>query len=203
MQEKSSGDMAGGANDMRQDDFHTIIEALKEKGVSFEEGLTDEEIQIIQKRYGICFPKPLFRFLQAGVPVSDRFYNWRDASEENVRKIRRKINFPIRSVLKDVEMDEVWSSSWGIRPKEDEAAVLLAEEQLKQAAILIPLYAHRFLPCLDGVENPPVLSVYGGDIIYYGENLHHWLEIEFLGKTRSSIHREMIPAIPGWQELIG
>ena len=89
------------------------------------------------------------------------------------------------------------------RIEDDEDAACLAEEHLKQAAVLIPLYGHRFVPCLDGVENPPVLSVYGGDIIYYGENLQNWLEIEFFGKSRDSIRRETIPVIPGWQELIG
>ena len=179
------------------------IEELKKKGISFEPGLTDEEVETIQKKYGICFPESLLCFLKEGLPVSDRFYNWRDFSDENVRKIRRRIDFPIRSVCKDVEMDEIWLSSWGNRPADDEEAACLAEKQLKQATVLIPLYGHRFVPCLDGVENPPVLSVYGGDIIYYGENLHHWLEIEFFGKSRDSIRRETLPVIPGWQELIG
>ncbi|MDO5410317.1 MAG: hypothetical protein Q4F21_07665 [Lachnospiraceae bacterium] len=182
--------------------YRELILQMKQSGILFEEQVDAERLEQVQQRYGIRFPKELRSFYEQAVPVSPGFVNWLDDSDENVKKIRNRLGFPKRNVLKAVEIEEFWPAAWGIRPADEEKALQKAEEQLSQAAVLLPLYSHRFLVCADGISNPPVLSVYGGDIIYYGSCLENWLEIEFCGKSQESVFENPLPFIPGWTPLI-
>ena len=56
---------------------------LLENGVSLEPGLSDEEIQKVEKIYGIEFPEQWLAVYQQLLPISEGFYNWRDFSAEN------------------------------------------------------------------------------------------------------------------------
>lgn len=183
--------------------YEDLIQKMKEKGIAFIEHPDREMLRRVQRRYGISFPNSLIHFYELGMPISGRFVNWLDDSEENRQHIRRKMEFPMHSVLRGVEIEEVWPAAWGVRPEEDRLAAWKAQFYLDDAAALIPLYGHRYLVCLDGVEDPPVLSVFGGDIIFYGASLSDWLEIEFLGKPQSSVYEAELPEIPGWNVLIG
>lgn len=54
----------------------SVVEALKDKGVSFERGLRNDEFKNIEQGYGFSFPPDLREFLSIGLPVSDDFPNW-------------------------------------------------------------------------------------------------------------------------------
>ena len=65
-----------------------IIKLLKDKGIKFDTGLTQSELEKIYEIYDIKFPLSLRSFLTTALPVSDGFYNWRDFSGGNVTKIK-------------------------------------------------------------------------------------------------------------------
>lgn len=183
-------------------EFEDIIEQMKKQGISFLENVTPQQLDQVQERYGIVFPQELRRFYLMGMPVSDGFVRWLDESPEYAETVKRKLKAPVRGVLTAVELEEIWPACWGERPGEETQAVKLAGERLSGAAMLIPLYAHRYAACLPDTDDAPVLSVYGGDIIYYGANLRNWLQIEFCGFSQKTVFETRLPEIPGWQELI-
>ena len=143
--------------------------------ITFARGLTRDEISSIELRYNIHFPKSLRDFLMQALPVSNGFYNWRDSSAEKIRYIKEAIARPMET-LKE-----------------------LAEES--NAPVLIPVYAHRYMPMVDA-ENPPILSVHGTDIIYYGENLLDYLDVEFGTKKQEDIAFDRIQPVPFWSEIM-
>lgn len=51
-------------------------------------------------------------------------------------------------------------------------------------------------------ENPPVISVHGTDIIFYGENLEEYFKIEFGEKKHAEIDCQVIKPIPFWSDII-
>ena len=185
-----------------QIEYGDIVEQMKKQGIAFQENVTPQQLDQVQQRYGIVFPEELRRFYMMGMPVSDGFVRWLEESPEYVEFVKRKLRAPVRGVLTAVELEEVWPVCWGERPSEEDRALELAGEQLRSAAELIPLYAHRYAVCLEGTGDAPVLSVYGGDIIYYGANLKNWLQIEFCGLSRRTVFESELPVIPGWQGLI-
>ena len=66
-----------------------IIKLLKDKGIKFDAGLTQSELEKIYEIYEVKFPLSLKLFLTTALPVSDGFYNWRDFSSGNVTKIKK------------------------------------------------------------------------------------------------------------------
>lgn len=183
--------------------YADIIRHMKEQGILFLENVTDGQLDQVQERYNIVFPGQLRHFYRLGMPVSTGFVNWLDDSPGNVEQVKRKLKSPVRGILLTVELEESWPRAWGERPSSEEEALKIAGERINRAAGLIPLYSHRYMTCLDNSEDSPVLSVYGGDIIYYGSNLNNWLQIEFCGLPYRTIFESELPVIPGWQELIG
>ena len=65
-----------------------IIKLLKDSGIKFDAGLTQNELEKIYEIYKIKFPLSLKSFLTTALPVSDGFYDWRDFSSGNVTKIK-------------------------------------------------------------------------------------------------------------------
>ena len=65
-----------------------IIKLMKDSGIKFDAGLTQNELKKIYEIYKIKFPLSLKSFLTTALPVSDGFYDWRDFSSGNVTKIK-------------------------------------------------------------------------------------------------------------------
>ena len=51
-------------------------------------------------------------------------------------------------------------------------------EALKEALKLLPIYGHRYMPMILQ-KDPPIISIHDVDIIYYGENLEDYFNIEW------------------------
>ena len=189
-----------------------LIELLKEHGVHFAPGLTEEELAAAEEFYGITFPQSLREFYVAGLPVSsdppdpaptirwDWFPVWNDFSEESAAIIRRQMEWPSKSVLLDVE-NGYWVKTWGERPEALEDRLAQCRAVFEQSPKLIPIYVRTYVPQVDGADNPPVISVYGLDTLYYGENLKDYLLRRFL---RERPHEERTPAVtvPVWDDII-
>ena len=192
--------------------YAELVEILKEHGVHFAPGLTEEELAKAEEFYNIRFPKALREFYAVGLPVSsdppeppptlrwDWFPLWNDFSEESVAVIRRQMEFLRISVLGDVE-NGYWVKAWGECPEAMEDRLAACRAVLDQGPKLIPVHVRRYVPQLDGVDDPPVISVYGLDTIYYGADFTDYLYREFL---RGLPHEAGTPSvnIPVWSDIV-
>lgn len=183
--------------------MNRLIKQLMLHGVSFSDGVNSEKLALIEETYGISFPQALRDFYRIGVPYfddcrSDEFPRWGDLSAENTARIRAWMASPAKWLLRDVGYG-FWLSSWGTRPSDIDAAKRIATEMIGRSPKLIPIYGHRFMPQLDGISDPPVISTVGRDTILYGANLEDYLSHEFLGiETIGKISMD----IPMWTEII-
>ena len=180
--------------------FEEIIEKMKNNGVDFAEGLTDEEIEKIEDCYRIEFPKELKAFYKEALPISNGFYNWRDLSKSNDEKIADRIRRPKQDLLEAFEEID-WPEAWGSEPYDDDEKATLTKAKILTSADLIPIYSHRYITNQYD-EGNPVFSIVGWDIICYGENLEKYLEREFIGKSKDSIKLDDIKKVDFWSDFL-
>lgn len=176
-----------------------ILAMLQTEGIELAEGLSEQEFQKISQEYGIDFPVELKEFYSVALPISEDFYNWRDFSSDNVNSIKEAMKIPFDGIYEFA--DEVyWCDDWGEEPEEEDK-ISIIREKLKTAPKLIPIYSHRYMPMIDKA-NVPILSIYDTDIIYYGENIESYLEIEFGNKEQEDIDFDQIEHVPFWSDLL-
>ena len=157
-------------------DLQYYREVLERAGVVFESGLSQDEIKIIEARYGFEFPSDLKDFLMFALPVSQGFLNWRRASDEEILHI---LIWPYEGICFDIEQNSFWLEAWGQQPASLNEAFAIARKAIEQAPTLIPIYGHRFIPDRPNEAGNPIFSVYQTDIIYYGHDLADYFENEF------------------------
>ncbi|MEU7916889.1 hypothetical protein [Microbispora bryophytorum] len=152
-----------------------------------EPGLTDVEFDRIEREFGFGFADDHRAFLAAGLPVweepdpDDYFGNpWPDWRNGDPDRLRWHLNWEIDFLIERVEKGH-WASWWGPKPGDAEKAVAAARRILAQAPTLVPVYGHRFLPAGHGTWGHPVLSAWGHDIVCYGYDLAHYIQLEFEG----------------------
>lgn len=166
-------------------DNYLMIKKLKAAGITFSEGLSNEEFVRIESALGFRFPSEIRSFLTCGLPVGDGFYNWRDLSADNIQRFR---DFSLSA--EDAFRFDIENNFGSLRamlgdrfPKmtDQEAFTEAVLSYLHQSTKLIPFYAHRCF--FDGMDNMPIVSFWQPtDTIFYGESFEDYLEIEFLGK---------------------
>lgn len=180
--------------------YEESLDLLKAHSVEFENGLTINEIVQIEKVYNIVFPDSLREFLMTVLPISEGFYNWRNMEHRNVDYIKRIISQPIK-YIQDMPKEIYWCDDWGQEPENE---VDLKEEvlkRLKKAPKLVPIFSHRYMPIIT-MENPPILSIHGVDIIYYGKDLEDYFKVEFGKKEQNSIEFDKIEPIQFWTDIM-
>jgi len=160
--------------------YEHIICLMKEKGVSFENGLTETELEQIEKVYDISFPASLLRFYKEALPVGVSFVKWNDFSEENIANIKEKMYLPYKWLSQDITYCEAFRNA-------------------KNAPKLIPIYSHRYMPIINHTD-PPVFSTVGADTIWYGKNLEDYLFNEFIREY--IIVSSDIQFVPLWSNII-
>ncbi|AQS68941.1 hypothetical protein [Streptomyces pactum] len=176
----------------------------------FEPGLTDAEFTRIEREYGFEFADDHRAFLAAGLPVntppedgqtwSRPWPEWRDGDRDSWR---RQLDWPVEGVLLDVEHNGFWYEGWGERPADAATALGTARHHLAEAPVLVPVYAHRYLPAGRGHFGHPVLSMWQTDIIYYGLDLVDYLHKEF-DEVRGEVDAHWKPraTAPFWRDLL-
>lgn len=157
-------------------DFFKLKEKLKEAGVTFESGLTLEEIQLVEASLGFQFPPDLKSFLMFALPRGKGWPNWRDVEDP---EIQRMLNWPYEGMCFDIQNNAFWPPGWGAKPGSLTEAFEVAKRKVDEAPTLIPVFGHRYLPDRPSIDGNPVFSVYQMDIIYYGSNLSDYFQNEF------------------------
>lgn len=190
---------------MTTNQAHTVINLLKDKGVSFDSGLSEKEIEGLKEQWNIVFPPDLKLFLQTALPVSDSFVHWRYGlrSEKGRKEIERWLRWPLEGMLFDIRSNNFWMEKWGDMPSDREDQIRIATEAFDNSPKLIPIYAHRYMPCSPCEMGNPVFSVYQTDIIHYGNDLASYLSYEFNLDLPDTFWVAQEPAsIDFWSELV-
>ena len=180
--------------------YKDIICKMKQLGIEFAIGLKDEEISIIEQEYGIVFPEELKKLYKEALPISNGFYNWRDRNDESVKCIKRAMQLPVQGIVEDSE-DIDWNEIWGEEPINSDERKRNIKDMALKAPKLIPIYSHRYVASFE-CEKPPILSVYGTDIIYYAKNIIDYFLIEFKMKEYEIFKNNEVSYIPFWSDLV-
>ncbi|MFI6021229.1 hypothetical protein ACIBCP_26765 [Streptomyces sp. NPDC051287] len=177
---------------------------------AFEPGLTDAEFSRIEGEFGFEFAEDHRSFLAAGLPVnipprdgqtwSRPWPEWRSGDSDSLLE---QLAWPVEGVLLDVGHHTFWHEGWGERPADGTAALETARHHLAEAPVLVPVYAHRYLPAGRGSFGHPVLSMWQTDIIYYGLDLADYMHQEFDG-ARGEVDESWNPqaTVPFWRDLL-
>ena len=90
---------------MTTSQIKTLIDLLKSKGIVFAAGLAQEETLEVEQKFDLTFPPDVKEFLQAALPVSKGFYDWRKALyfDEEASKIQSMINWPLEGIQFDID----------------------------------------------------------------------------------------------------
>ena len=163
-------------------------ELLKTARAELSRGLSDQEIEAVEERFGVEFNGDQRAFLGEVLPLGRNWPDWRSGDPD---VIRAALDGPTSGVLFDVERNSFWPPSWGTRPVEMSDALALAAERLSSAVKLVPVWGHRYTPQRSTAGVYPVFSVVQTDVIYYGRDLRHYLGVEFSGEPVQ--HPRIIP----------
>jgi hypothetical protein len=160
-----------------QDPWQRVIAEMKQdRGIQFDHGLSDTEINSTEYRFGLRFPPDLRSFLQTGLPCGQRFPDWRNGEET---RLRDWLDLPRQGILFDVQHNGFWLAEWGPKPSDFDKAFGIVNELISKAPKLIPIFIHRMMPDEPRKAGNPVFSVHQTDIIHYGFDLLHYLREEF------------------------
>jgi len=140
-----------------------------ERGVSLEQGLTDDETAYIEADYGFRFPPDLKALLQRAQPTSHGFIDWRNTGSAGLRGMLAE---PMEGVLDDVRDGRLWLPDWGVRPDDAAMAHEAAQRWLHDAPTLIPFWGGIYIPDDPSIEGNPLFIVHRGDIVFIAETLY-------------------------------
>jgi hypothetical protein len=171
-------------------------ELLRRAGVELDAGLSAEEVDAVQTRFGFRFLPEHRDFLCQYLPTGKDWPDWRAGDATRLAEL---LSWPVDGALFDVENNEFWPRSWGPRPASMGATLAVARRQLEAAPRLVPVYGHRYLPAEPAPSGSPVFSVYQTDVIYYGADLDDYVVREF-GGARESVPPPTL-RIPFWSAL--
>ncbi len=192
-----------------------------QNGTRWLQGLSVEQVLAIEQRWEVKFPEDYRLFLRC-IHSTDRpmieagfgqdgelefgtgpgFYNWLLDSEN----LEAAFQWPLNGLMFDVEHNDLWLASWGPRPDTLASCRSKLADLISEAPPLIPLIGHRYLVGRPLRAGNPVLSVYQGDIIFYGSDLRSFLLLELadvLGHPEDSTNASPDPgSIPFWGEIM-
>ncbi len=165
-------------------------------------GLSNAALAELEGAIGYTLPFEVGLLLVMGVPTSDRWHQWA-APTADWASWQTQLTDGLRF---DVEHNDLWMPSWGEQPSTASERLDAATAHFEQhAPPLFPMYGHRAVPLTAAVgelssDGNPVFSVYGSDVISYGDDLAAWMHREF------EVPLPMWPAeqrvFPFWSELI-
>jgi hypothetical protein len=152
-----------------------LVEQLRGRGIAFDAGLTDAEVEAAEARFGIRFPPDLRAFLQTALARGKLFPDWRAGDEADLREW---LDLPRRGILFDVG-NGFWMEDWGARPATWDEAQQLVSSLIAAAPKLVPVCQHRMMPDEPHAPGNPVFSVHQADIIWYGFDLEDYIQNEW------------------------
>lgn len=175
------------------------FEILTEAGVTIAPGLACAEADRAESVIGAKFPPDLRAFLSEGLPIGQRFPNWREPESD---AIRDQLGWPLEGMAFDITNNAFWLDAWGARPLELEVALNIAKAKVAKAPRLIPIVGHRYIPAEPEAAGNPIFSVYQTDIIYYGDDLATYLRCEYNRLAYTDAVHNSLRRIRFWSDLV-
>jgi hypothetical protein len=170
--------------------------------VRVEPGLSDAEVDVAEARFALRFPPDLRALLQHGLPVGWDWPNWRDPDADDY--LRWALGKPRRALEFDVLNNGLWRAEWGERPSSEADRARIAVAALAAAPRLVPVHAHRYVPCdPEGAGNPVVSCPQIVEAAYCANDLAGFLAAAF-GAPRPAWARpaERRRRVPFWSAII-
>jgi hypothetical protein len=156
-----------------------MIERIRDTRI--DRGLSLSELDGVESFFAFRFPPDLAELLRAGLPIGEKWPNWRAAvqgDDNAIKQIQQMLDWPHEGMCFDVEHNGAWDPSWGSRPASMQDALRIASDAVRAAPMLIPVYGHRYLPSDPCEAGNPVFSIHQWDIIVYGRDLQSYFEAE-------------------------
>src|SRR3954452_20255696 len=122
---------------MDADYLRLVVQALQQRDVTIEPGLSDSELNPVEATYDFVFPPDLRAFLHHALPTSPRLPNWRRASKESLGSVLR---WPLNRLADDLVDRDLWLPAWGAKPAEVGERLEIAHRAVERAPTLIPIY---------------------------------------------------------------
>ncbi|GAB4848850.1 hypothetical protein Ancab_003644 [Ancistrocladus abbreviatus] len=158
----------------------TVIDHLNSCNIHITDGLSEAEFSDIESTLAFSFPPDLRSILSEGLPVGPGFPNWRASSP---RQLHLLTSLPILELSKEVSRDNFWIQSWGPRPDDDDEALRLAKELLREAPVLVPIFRYCYIPSRPCLAGNPIFYVHGGDVRLLSNDVGGFFqEVEFWKK---------------------
>lgn len=176
-------------------DADALERALRSSNVDLAPGLGESDFDRLHEQLGLDLAPDHRLMLTIGLPVGERWPDWRAA---DARAIRSQIDWQFDGIVFGVEHSGFWHPGWPHRPDEMAEALGVARSLLAEVPLLAPLYGHRFLPTVPNDSGNPVLSCYQTDIICYGVDLLDWFRLEFHRSSSDEWLRSEPRRVPFW-----
>lgn len=190
---------------MKPEHLAHCVALLRQAGIQLERGLSTRELKAVERLFNLRFPPDLKALLQAVLPVSPPFPDWRAAlSSPDARgQIQDRLDWPMEGFLTEVEQHGFWLAHlWGPMPEAMPDRLARVREAFAGYPPLIPVCAHRFLPSAPHEAGNPVYSVFQADIQFYGFDLAAYLAHEFHGTLPVGYSLALFPRrIPFWEDV--
>ena len=161
-------------------------------------GLTGDEVERAEARFGVRFSPVHRAFLSLGLPRGPQWPNWRSGS---VRDLRARVGAPVDGVVADVLEHDFWPARWGPRPIGLVEREAVARDRLARVPTLVPLYARCYLPAPHGRASYPVLDVDRTFVTVVGRDLLHYVMRVFLAHDDAGPDARP-QRVPFWSELV-
>jgi hypothetical protein len=163
-------------------------------------GLSTEEFDRVEQRFGFHFADDHRAFLEVALPIGGSWPDWRGGDWDALAKM---LDWPVEGALFDVEHNGEWHETWSAQPADPAEARALAASYLATWPQMVPVRSHRYLPAGRGTHGHPVLSMVQLDIISYGDNLADYLENELNSTYNVTDPAElMVPLVPFWSDYL-
>lgn len=190
---------------MTHKQIKTLINALISKGIQFDKGLSDDEVLQIEQTFDIQFVPDLKAFLQTKLPIDEYFVNWRLAlhSDNESKNIQARLNSVFDGICFDIQYNDFWQKEWGDKPSDIKECFKIAKQHYQTYPKMIPIYSHRYIPSSPHEMGNPIFSIWGTDIIYYGNDLIHYFNQEFNLQLETDILKPNKPnRIEFWSDFV-
>jgi len=185
--------------------MNDLVVWLKERGVKFGNGLSENELVVAEKAYGFHFPPDLREFLSIALPIDSNpeekriFPDWRNVHDIYTQEM---IDWPKKSLKFDVEQNDFWLESLGVKPVNKDKQLEMLLVAFDRAPKLIPVCSHRFLPELPHESGNPIISFWqASDVIYYGVDLEDYFLTEW-GERKWMSAEKKLKKIDFWSDVI-
>jgi len=164
-----------------------------------EQGAPEGQLECVESEIGHVLPSDL-RWLVAHTYDPDGYlFPWvHDLSE-----ISRFQNWVFEGIAWHIQESLDWLSAWGDRPDSAQDRLDIFTEQFELWPKLLSVLGHRAIPISPIESGNPVFSIMGTDIIYYGNSLANWIDIEFIAGPcpYNKLTRDGIRHIPIWSDF--